>query len=95
MKKRVIGLLLALVLLMSLLPAGAMASGGEGESKLTELWVDGVNMLNDPDYTVECGEDGGYASYDAASNTLTLRDAIITEGHTVYGGAYGIYAMVT
>ena len=46
MKKRVIGLLLALVLLMSLLPAGAMASGGEGESGLTELWVNGVNMLN-------------------------------------------------
>ena len=91
MKKRVIGLLLALVLLMSLLPAGAMASGGEGESGLTELWVNGVNMLNDP-YTVECGEDGGYASYDKDSNTLTLRDAIITEGHTVYGGAYGIYA---
>lgn len=92
MKKRVIGLLLALVLLMSLLPAGAMASGDEGESKLTELWVNGENMLNDPDYTVECGEDGGYASYDKDSNTLTLRDAIITEGHTVYGGAYGIYA---
>lgn len=91
MKKRVIGLLLALVLLMSLLPAGAMASGSEGESKLTELWVNGENMLNDP-YTVECGEDGGYASYDKDSNTLTLRDAIITEGHTVYGGAYGIYA---
>lgn len=91
MKKRVIGLLLALVLLMSLLPAGAMASGSEGESKLTELWVNGENMLNDP-YTVECGEDGGYASYDKDSNTLTLRDAIITEGYTVYGGAYGIYA---
>lgn len=91
MKKRVIGLLLALVLLMSLLPAGAMASGGEGESGLKELWVNGENMLNDP-YTVECGEDGGYASYDKDSNTLTLSDAIITEGHTVYGGAYGIYA---
>ena len=91
MKKRVIGLLLALVLLMSLLPAGAMASGSEGESGLKELWVNGENMLNDP-YTVECGEDGGYASYDKDSNTLTLSDAIITEGHTVYGGAYGIYA---
>lgn len=52
MKKRVIGLLLALVLLMSLLPAGAMASGDEEESGLKELWVNGVNMLNDP-YTVE------------------------------------------
>ena len=46
MKKRVIGLLLALVLLMSLLPAGTMASGGEGESGLTELWVNGVNMCS-------------------------------------------------
>lgn len=93
MKKRVIGLLLALVLLMSLLPAGAMASGSEGELPLTKLWVDGVNMLesgDDPITITLAG--GGTASYDAVSNTLTLRDAIITEGHTVYGGAYGIYA---
>lgn len=93
MKKRVIGLLLALVLLMSLLPAGAMASGGEEESGLTELWVNGVDMLesgDDPITITLAG--GGTASYDAVSNTLTLRDAIITEGYTVYGGAYGIYA---
>ena len=93
MKKRVIGLLLALVLLMSLLPAGAMASGDEGDLPLTKLWVDGVNMLesgDDPITITLAG--GGTASYDAVSNTLTLRDAIITEGHTVYGGAYGIYA---
>lgn len=93
MKKRVIGLLLALVLLMSLLPAGAMASGGEGDLPLTKLWVDGVNMLesgDDPITITLAG--GGTASYDKDSNTLTLSDAIITEGHTVYGGAYGIYA---
>ena len=88
MKKRVIGLLLALVLLMSLLPAGAMASGGEGESKLTELWVNGENMLNDPDYTVECGEDGGYASYDKDSNTLTLNMAKITKKDSHGCGIY-------
>lgn len=91
MKKRVIGLLLALVLLMSLLPAGAMASGGEGDLPLTKLWVDGVNMLesgDDPITITLAG--GGTASY--ADGTLTLNDAIITEGHTVYGGAYGIYA---
>lgn len=87
MKKRVIGLLLALVLLMSLLPAGAMASGGEGESGLTELWVNGVNMLNDP-YTVECGEDGGYASYDKDSNTLTLNMAKITKKDSHGCGIY-------
>ena len=87
MKKRVIGLLLALVLLMSLLPAGAMASGGEGESGLKELWVNGENMLNDP-YTVECGEDGGYASYDKDSNTLTLNMAKITKKDSHGCGIY-------
>lgn len=92
MKKRVIGLLLALVLLMSL-RRRRLASGGEGDLPLTKLWVDGVNMLesgDDPITITLAG--GGTASYDAVSNTLTLRDAIITEGHTVYGGAYGIYA---
>lgn len=91
MKKRVIGLLMALVLLMSLLPAGAMASGGEGESKLTELWVDGVNMLAEGNNSLKL-EGGGYASY--ADGTLTLNEAIITEGHTVGNvrGIYGIYA---
>lgn len=75
------------MLLMSLLPAGAMASGGEGESGLTELWVNGVNMLNDP-YTVECGEDGGYASYDKDSNTLTLNMAKITKKDSHGCGIY-------
>lgn len=89
MKKRVIGLLLALVLLMSLLPAGAMASGDEEESGLTELWVNGENMLAEGNNSLKL-EGGGYASY--ADGTLTLTNAIITEGHTVYGGAYGIYA---
>lgn len=89
MKKRVIGLLLALVLLMSLLPAGALASGGEEESKLTELWVDGVNMLAEGNNSLTL-EGGGYASY--ANGTLTLTNAIITKGYKIYGGAYGIYA---
>ena len=89
MKKRVIGLLLALMLLMSLLPAGAMASGGEEESKLTELWVNGENMPVDENSVVECGEDGGYASYDAVSNTLTLDNAKITDAHR---DGFGIFA---
>lgn len=93
MKKRVIGLLLALVLLMSLLPSGAMASGGEGDLPLTKLWVDGVNMLesgDDPITITLAG--GGTASYNAASNTLTLTDAKITNGYEVSGKTYGIYA---
>ncbi|MGI6025473.1 MAG: S-layer homology domain-containing protein [Candidatus Scatomorpha sp.] len=76
MKKRVIGLLLALVLLMSLLPAGAMASGGEEDLPLTKLWVDGVDMLAEGNNSLKL-EGGGTASY--ANGTLTLTDAIITE----------------
>lgn len=89
MKKRVIGLLLALVLLMSLLPAGAMASGGEEDLPLTKLWVDGVDMLAEGNNSLTL-EGGGTASY--ADGTLTLTNAIITEGYKIYGGAYGIYA---
>ena len=98
MKKRVIGLLLALMLLMSLLPVGAMASGGEstaptvvsgsaGSSNATELWVNGVSMPVDQDSTVTC--DSGTASYDADSNTLTLDNAKITDAHR---DGFGIFA---
>lgn len=87
MKKRVIGLLLALMLLMSLLPAGAMASGGEEDLPLTELWVDGVDILTATNNTVTCGS--GTASYDADSNTLTLTNAKITNAHR---DGFGIFA---
>ena len=87
MKKRVIGLLLALMLLMSLLPVGAMASGGEEDLPLTELWVDGVDILTATNNTVTCGS--GTASYDADSNTLTLDNAKITDAHR---DGFGIFA---
>ena len=87
MKKREIGLLLALMLLMSLLPVGAMASGGEEDLPLTELWVDGVDILTATNNTVTCGS--GTASYDADSNTLTLDNAKITDAHR---DGFGIFA---
>ena len=101
MKKRVVSMLMALMLLMSLLPVGAMADGGEstaptvvsgsaGSSNEAELWVNGVNILTATNNTVEC--DGGTASYDADSNTLTLDNAKITNGSEISGGTIGIYS---
>ena len=98
MKKRVVSLLMALMLLMSLLPVGVMADGGEstvptvvsssaGSSNATELYVNGVNILTATNNTVEC--DGGTASYDADSNTLTLTNATIDKAHD---DGFGIFA---
>lgn len=58
---------------------------------MKQLWIDGKNMPVDENGEVECGE-GGTASYNAASNTLTLTDAKITNGYEVSGKTYGIYA---
>lgn len=58
---------------------------------MKQLWIDGKNMSVDENGEVECGE-GGTASYNAASNTLTLTDAKITNGYEVSGKTYGIYA---
>ncbi len=56
-----------------LLPSTVLAEGNSKE----EIWVNGVNILEDADRTVECG--GGTAVYDAASRTLTLSDTDITK----------------
>ena len=56
-----------------LLPSTVLAEGNSKE----EIWVNGVNILEDADSTVECGE--GTAVYDAESRTLTLSDTDITK----------------
>lgn len=43
-----------------------------------ELWVNGINILEEEDNTVECGE--GTAAYDEETNTLTLENALIEGG---------------
>ena len=56
-------------------------SGGEEqpEPQVEQLWVNGKNILEATDYTVQCGS--GKAVYDPADNTLTLENATITEAH--------------
>ena len=49
------------------------------EPQVEQLWVNGENILEATDYTVQCG--GGTAVYDPADNTLTLENATITEAH--------------
>ena len=56
-------------------------SGGEEqpEPQVEQLWVNGKNILEATDYTVQCGS--GKAVYDPVDNTLTLDNATITEAH--------------
>ena len=49
------------------------------EPQVEQLWVNGENILEATDYTVQCGS--GTAAYDPADNTLTLDNATITEAH--------------
>ena len=55
--------------------------GGEEQPEplVDSLYVNGENILEARDYTVQCGS--GEASYDVATNTLTLNNATITEAH--------------
>lgn len=48
-----------------------------------ELWVNGVNILEEDDNAVACGE--GTAVYDEETNTLTLENAIIESGEQYTG----------
>ena len=50
------------------------------EPQVEQLWVNGENILEATDYTVQCG--GGTAVYNPADNTLTLDNAEITEVYT-------------
>ena len=70
--KKWLGLLLALVLVCSLLPVGALTALAEGEGY--ELWVGGV-QVGDENLSGE-----GW-SFDPESKTLTLTDAEITGDH--------------
>lgn len=104
MKKRITSLLLALVMLVSLLPTGAMAEENQSDTPPAEngaaisestppsiLRVNGVEILTTEDYTVTCG--AGTAVYDSNTNTLTLNNATIDTGEKDFSLNAGIYAL--
>lgn len=68
----------------SLLAEGEEPGGEDSDPELPEplvdsLYVNGENILEAQDYTVQCGS--GKAVYDPVDNTLTLDNATITEAH--------------
>ena len=56
------------------------------EPKVDSLWVNGKNILEATDYTVQCGS--GTAVYDPEDNTLTLDNATITNAYTYDEDSY-------
>lgn len=75
MKRRFIPLLLAAALCLGLLTIGAAAEGPYTADDYRFVNVNGTNILNDPDYTVTCGE--GKATFDVETATLTIENATL------------------
>lgn len=83
MRKRILGALLAVCMVLALMPSMAFAAGAP------KLIVDGVDLMTAPNYQINCSG-GGTATYDPASRTLTLNNAIITNHSpgTINAGIY-------
>ena len=85
--------------LMAEVIGGLLEEGGdigtvEPEPQVDSLYVNGENILEAPDYTVQCGS--GEASYNVATNTLTLNNATITNAKPTTVSSeirVGIYAV--
>ena len=82
MKKRLSGILLSLALMLTMMPALGVSQTAYADSY--DLWVGGVEV------TSETLSGSGW-SYEAGSNTLTLKGAEITTGHATQSGQMGIY----
>lgn len=81
--RKLIGFALALAFTMAMLPAMAFA-----DTSYYDLYVNGERFTSD-NLAIECGE--GTATYDPATQTLTLDNASITNAH----GSGGIYSGLT
>ena len=77
MKRRLLALL-CVFLMMAALPDAALAAP-------EQLYVNGVDILADPDRTVECGEGTVVYSLEEGKHTLTLTNATIDQDR--YGNA--------
>ena len=99
MKKRLVSLLIALALCLSLLPATALAATPNGQV----IYVGNVNVTsggywttgNDGTVTAFTGEGtpaDNFIHYDATNNVLTLHNAVIKKGldysESIQGGTY-------
>ena len=99
MKKRLVSLLMALALCLSLLPVTALAATPNGQV----IYVGNVNVTsggywttgNDGTVTAFTGEGtptDNYIHYDATNNVLTLHNAVIKKGldysESIQGGTY-------
>lgn len=71
---RTLVVLLSMLFIIGLTPVAALANTSTG------IKVNGVDILNASNYTVECGE--GTAVYDPVANMLTLDNATITRTDT-------------
>ena len=69
MKRRVLSIFCVFALCLGAVPAAASENGAG-------LWVNGTDLLAEPEHTVECGS--GTAEYDPENNVLTLDDAFIS-----------------
>lgn len=81
--RRTLAVVLSILLIIGLMPTTASAENSTG------IKVNGVDILNAPNCTVECGD--GTAVYDPSANVLTLENATITRTDTTipisfYGG---------
>ncbi|EOS35546.1 hypothetical protein C808_04749 [Lachnospiraceae bacterium M18-1] len=74
-KKKLLCLFLAVCFMWILQPATVSAEGG--------IQVGGIDILQAPDHTVQCG--GGTAKYDPGTKILTLNNASITGNDLLYG----------
>lgn len=70
--KKLLSLMLACMLMMTLMPAVALAADPDW------LWVNGVDIITAPGNTVACG--AGTAVYNAGTHTLTLSNTTIDAG---------------
>lgn len=86
MKKRLFGLALVLALCLTLLCVSALAS-----SDSLGLWVGGVEVTASGEVT-GTGITDGTVSYDADTNTLTLKDATLSGYYEDYAYPVFIYA---
>lgn len=83
MRKRFLGLLLALCMALALVPSMAFAANDP------KLIVDGVNLVEVANHQITCSG-GGTATFDPDTRTLTLNNATITQSApgTIRAGIY-------